>query len=230
MAKIKTIAEIRYDNFMILLKEAGGYNVDLATKTGINAAQISQIRSKVKYASGNVKGIGNNLARKFERGMRKRKGWMDVSHSKGVGVTKKTNVTKYKYSEAVLIAWDKLRAGNIKDARRLSAGEVKTLVFKKDAGRKLVELVVEDDSMFSPQSLRSYPVGCSIVVDPDKKPAHGCRIVVRQKKGAYPLFRQLSIVGDERTLIPLNQRYEHEPMKPRAEILGVVIQMVIHED
>lgn len=81
---MRTIDEIRLHNFELLLGECGGSARGAATKlsmlTGVPQPLISQIRNRTPHPSGVLRGIGDETARKLERGMNKQSGWMDRDH------------------------------------------------------------------------------------------------------------------------------------------------------
>lgn len=80
----RTIANIRRSNMMILLAEAGGSKQLLAEKGGTAPTYISQI---LTTDTDKRRNIGESLARKFEEGFLKPKGWMDVDHPEDVGIS-----------------------------------------------------------------------------------------------------------------------------------------------
>lgn len=87
---MRTIDEIRFHNFGLLLLECGGEARGSATKlamlTGVPQALISQIRNRTPHPSGVPRGIGDETARKLERGMNKQSGWMDRDHGEAATV------------------------------------------------------------------------------------------------------------------------------------------------
>lgn len=68
--------EIRKLNLLLLIDEVGKKS-DLAKIADTDPAYISQILSKK-----NPRNIGDDLARKLEKGCRKPRGWMDTYHDK----------------------------------------------------------------------------------------------------------------------------------------------------
>lgn len=68
--------EIRRVNMLMLAKEAGGLQ-SLADKTGTDAKYLSQVKN-----SWNGRGIGDDVARRIERALKKPKGWLDVLQDK----------------------------------------------------------------------------------------------------------------------------------------------------
>ena len=76
-----TIQQIRYHNLILLLAEAGGNQAELARRGETSASYINQILKGVKTKSGAARNIGDEVARKLEKGFNRHRGWMDESHS-----------------------------------------------------------------------------------------------------------------------------------------------------
>jgi len=64
--------EIRQLNLSLLINEAGTIN-ELAARTGVGRVYISHCKS-------GFRNIGDDVAHRFEDGMKKPHGWMDVPH------------------------------------------------------------------------------------------------------------------------------------------------------
>lgn len=80
---MKTCEEIRRENLLILIEEAGG-EFFLAEKYGCSEANIKTMaRSYKDSKSGTPKEIGTKAARKLEACMNKERGWLDHDHSDG---------------------------------------------------------------------------------------------------------------------------------------------------
>ena len=78
---MKVIEEIRFDNLLILIEEAGGIT-RFAEKAGKQQAQISQLVNKSPDSkTKKPKAIGSKQAREFEVVANKETGWMDHDHS-----------------------------------------------------------------------------------------------------------------------------------------------------
>lgn len=95
---------------------------------------------------------------------------------------------------------------------------VKTTI---EAGPNTFAVKVETNDM-EPR----FPVGVTIIVDPDDLPKNGSYIIAQQK-GASPTFKQLIIDGHKRYLNPLNTRYQAVEFLPDDVICGVVKQMIM---
>ena len=78
---MKTVQEIRFENFELLIKEAGTI-AELARKTGYDKpAYLYQLRAQVVKPNGKALQLGRRVAARLEQGMNKPSGWMDIDHS-----------------------------------------------------------------------------------------------------------------------------------------------------
>lgn len=82
---VATSQDIRRANLRFLLEECAedigsdrGAQAELAKRTGVPAPQISQFLNKKMHQGGEVRSLGDEGARKLERGMDKPTGWLDV--------------------------------------------------------------------------------------------------------------------------------------------------------
>ncbi|HWK53121.1 MAG TPA: S24 family peptidase [Hyphomicrobiales bacterium] len=91
-----------------------------------------------------------------------------------------------------------------------------------DVTEGMFALRVVGEVMLNPVGAPSFPEGTIIIVNPKKSPKHRSLVVVREP-GKAPIFRKLSIVGDDRYLLPLNPRYEPEKITGPVQFLGCVV-------
>ena len=78
---MKTVQEIRFENFELLIKEAGTI-AELARKTGYDKpAYLYQLRAQVVKPNGKTLQLGRRVAMRLEQGMNKPTGWMDIDHN-----------------------------------------------------------------------------------------------------------------------------------------------------
>ena len=78
---MKTVQEIRFENFELLIKEAGTI-AELARKTGYDKpAYLYQLRAQVVKPNGKALQLGRRVALRLEQGMNKPAGWMDIDHA-----------------------------------------------------------------------------------------------------------------------------------------------------
>ena len=83
-----TVQDIRRANLRALLAEleeqkgtSWGVQAELSRRTGVPGPQISQFLNGRFHQGGKERGLGDDAARKLERGMNKPKGWMDIVHT-----------------------------------------------------------------------------------------------------------------------------------------------------
>jgi hypothetical protein len=80
IAVMKTIAEIRLDNLLLLIEEVGSAEA-LASKVNSSAVYISQLKNRAPDSkTKKPRQIGDPLARKMESACGKERGWMDHEH------------------------------------------------------------------------------------------------------------------------------------------------------
>ena len=78
---MKTVQDIRFANFELLIAEAGTI-AELARKTGYDKpAYLYQLRAQVVKPNGKTLQLGRRVAARLEQGMNKPAGWMDIDHS-----------------------------------------------------------------------------------------------------------------------------------------------------
>lgn len=72
---------IRRENLLALIQEAGTQE-RLAERAEVSHIYLNQIKNmRPDPSTGKVRNVGNQLARKLEKGMDKPEGWMDTDHS-----------------------------------------------------------------------------------------------------------------------------------------------------
>lgn len=85
---MKDINTIRRENLLRLLKEAGTQE-SLAERCEVSHIYLNQIKNmRPDPTTGKVRNVGNQLARKLEKGMGKPQGWMDADHSEKLSAAK----------------------------------------------------------------------------------------------------------------------------------------------
>jgi hypothetical protein len=77
---MKTAQQIRMDNFRLLLAEAGSQTA-LHRRTNIPQPYINQLAKGTKTASGKERSLGDDTARRLEKGMDRPVGWLDKDRS-----------------------------------------------------------------------------------------------------------------------------------------------------
>ncbi len=240
---------IRLHNLRRLIGESGTQR-KLAAQTGVNPAYLSQILSRRTQRQ-----MGDDVARRLERGMGKPHGWMDVLPSEGgpgyrmpvlasTGVFREVDDPASQYGsqgqrrrnaqlEAApamvarlpLVSW--VAAGNWADAiDNFQPGDAETWIeTTRHVGASAFALRVRGDSM---EPL--CPNGAVIVVDPEREADNGSLVVVRLEDDAEATFKKLVMEGGRRFLAPINPRYPVLEVDGPAVICGVVRQILIDLD
>ena len=104
MRNMKTCDEIRRENLLVLIKEAGGESL-LAEKYGCTDAAIKAWAKAYKDSkTGIPKEIGRVPARKFEEIMEKERGWLDHDHSQLEILETMRKMTERGHHELALLA------------------------------------------------------------------------------------------------------------------------------
>lgn len=78
LTAMSRIADIRHHHLLALIDEAGS-TAKLARLTGVPASYLSQVKNRIPTPAGRPRGIGDDIARQLEAGMKKPAGWMDQS-------------------------------------------------------------------------------------------------------------------------------------------------------
>jgi SOS-response transcriptional repressor LexA len=236
--------EIRLENLRILVDEVGGQR-RLALRAGVNPAYLSQIMSERTART-----MGDDVARRLERGTDKPRGWMDVRHGAaapyavppgataaaarevddlaaqyGSGATARLGPVSSPMLRLPLISW--VTAGQWREVvDNFQPGDAEQWVeTTKRVGRSAFALRVRGDSM-EPRC----PDGAIIVVDPEREAVNGSLVVVRLQDDAEATFKRLVVEGGRRFLAPLNPRYPVIEIDGPAVICGVVRQVLIDLD
>ena len=84
MPKMKTCSEIRHENLLKVIEEAGSLQV-VADRLDKSHAQISQLKTQAKHSgTGKPRVIGDDMARLIEEKFELEVGWMDNTHGTSV--------------------------------------------------------------------------------------------------------------------------------------------------
>lgn len=215
------VKQIRYANLIALIAKAGS-TAKLAKRVGTDASYISQITGpKAK------RNVGDEFARQLERAMGMTFGWMDHDHSAEGEINIEYNARNLK--AVYEISW--VQAGRFNGVEDFyDPGDGTRAVYTTaQVGERAFALKVRGDSMTNGAGGRSYPDGCTIIVDPSRQAKPGDRVIVRIDDNEEATFKQLDFDGVKYYLKPLNQRYPIMEMPENARIIGVVVQTLIDE-
>lgn len=220
------IQDIRLANLKLLIHEAGDNASELSRRLdNVPPSYISQIITGVPTPKGTRRGVGDGLARKLERGMKKPRGWMDQPHpeltmhakASPASVSAGPDLPRRVYPE---ISW--IQAGNWTEiVDNFAPGEADNWYpCPVKCGPNTFILRVEGDSM-QPR----FASGELIFVDPDAEALNKSFVVVRLDDEARATFKQLVIEGQRSYLKPLNDRWPDPVIEVNgnATICGVVV-------
>lgn len=93
----------------------------------------------------------------------------------------------------------------------------------EQVGPNVFALEVRGDSMEDPGARVSFPEGCLIIVDSERKMKPGDFVVVRNNTWDEATFKQYVVDGGEKLLKPLNPRYRAQQIPHGTVVVGVVI-------
>ena len=213
---------LRQRNLELLIAEAGSAT-KLARAVGTNNSYLSQVRHQIRIPSGGRRRVGDELAEKLERGMRKPEGWMDESHEQE---PYEASVERSPYGEAnirnlcPLISW--VQAGGWAEISRDYTPECEAELFHCPVrcSRSTFVLRIRGISM--------EPRFCEddlIFVDPEMAPVHGKYVVLRLEASNEATFKQLVIEGSRHYLKALNPIWPERMIEVNAAVVvcGVVV-------
>jgi hypothetical protein len=224
------IQEIRRLNLRILVREAGS-KAQLARLSGTDKAYLSQVDSDSKEQIGRPKGkkknsarvynIGTDLARRLERakGMEKPRGWMDTYHP-DPDTDQELDPTPILWIP--LRSWGADRGSSMRDTERVP-------VDGRQVSERAFAMRVRGESMVNPAGRPSYPPGCVIVVDPDRSPKDGDRVVVQIPHVADAAFKVYTIDAGRVLLRSYASQIPALPWSDGMVVLGVVVKTIIDD-
>jgi len=203
----------RLDNLGRLINEAGSAEA-LARRSGSSSPYLSQIRAGTPYPSGRRRRVGDQLAEKLERAMRKPEGWMDEAHDDADAGAPGALWTAG--GGCPLISW--VQAGAWTGAPVFPDAEA-WLHCPARCGPDTFVLRVRGESM-APR----FEDGDLIYVDPGVDARSGSFVVVRDGAGEAT-FKQLVEEDGRRYLRAANPDWPHPIVeaRPDAAVCGVVV-------
>lgn len=217
---------LRRLNLRLLRIEVGGTWSELSRITGVNQAYLTQVDRCSPRPDGSPTEMGDDVARRLERGMKKPGGWMDHDHSSPNGDGHESRHVRP--VQVRTLRWDQLGGGiegmMTLDGAGFDDGELVNA--PPSAGVGTFALKVEGDSMMNPTGMPSFPADSIIIVDPTREPKPGYPVIVKLAAEPVAVFKILEIYDGKRHLKPLNPRYPIAPMPDDARIVGVVISLL----
>lgn len=212
--------QIRLTNLNLLISEAGSAT-KLARTAGTNSSYLSQVRNQLLTQKGTPRAIGDGLAEKLEKSMKKPQGWMDENHSaNNTRFEVNTQLGSGFHSLYPLISW--AQAGSWYE---ISEG------FVPEYGVELLPCPVKCSPESFVLSVRGasmepkFHEGDLIFVDPNASADHGKYVVIRLDESNEATFKQLIIEEGKRYLKALNPDWPNRIIEvdEEATICGVIV-------
>jgi SOS-response transcriptional repressor LexA len=212
---MRKVNQIRLANLEILIAEAGSAT-KLARAAGTNSSYLSQVRNQLPTRKGTPRAIGDNLAEKLEKSMKKIQGWMDTPHTVIADKTRAADQT----GTYPIISWVEARNWSkiAENPHPIYGGErihcpircSPTSYVLRVHGSSMEPKFVEGDLLF---------------VDPNVAPTHGKYVVVRLGNAEEASFKQLIVEDGKQYLKALNPDWPNRILEVSddAFICGVVI-------
>ena len=202
--------------------EAAGLTVGtLAQQVRKTPSAISQI------LSGTTKSLSAEMAVGIEAATGYSARWLSTgSGPKQAGLRASESLDEYQvqggFRSVPLISW--VRASGFDEANDpLPAGDAEAwFAVPKRVGANTYALRVRGDSMFNPTGPKSYPEGCIIIVDPDKRsPVSGDVIIAKIAGASDVTFKRYRNEDGRQWLQPLNPSYPR--IDDEFRVLGTVV-------
>lgn len=213
--------QIRLHNLEALITEAGSA-AKLARMAGTNSSYLSQVRNQLPTKKGTPRSIGDELAGKLEKAMKKPQGWMDTLPAKGTTPHEENNAHDGPDLRSLhpLISW--VQAGNWYEVSEsfVPAYGAELLPCPVRCSPESFVLRVRGSSM-EPK----FHEGDLIFVDPNVAADHGKYVVVRLDESNEATFKQLIIEDGKQYLKALNPDWPNRIIEvdEEATICGVIV-------
>lgn len=213
--------QIRLHNLEALITEAGSA-AKLARMAGTNSSYLSQVRNQLPTKKGTPRSIGDELAGKLEKAMKKPQGWMDTPPAKGTRPHEENNAHDGPDLRSLhpLISW--VQAGNWYEVSEsfVPAYGAELLPCPVRCSPESFVLRVRGSSM-EPR----FHEGDLIFVDPNVSADHGKYVVVRLDESNEATFKQLIIEDGKQYLKALNPDWPNRIIEvdEEATICGVIV-------
>lgn len=213
--------QIRLHNLEALITEAGSA-AKLARMAGTNSSYLSQVRNQLPTKKGTPRSIGDELAGKLEKAMKKPQGWMDTPPAKGTTTHEENNAHDGPDLRSLhpLISW--VQAGNWYEVSEsfVPAYGAELLPCPVRCSPESFVLRVRGSSM-EPK----FHEGDLIFVDPNVSADHGKYVVVRLDESNEATFKQLIVEDGKQYLKALNPDWPNRIIEvdEEATICGVIV-------
>lgn len=209
---------IRLKNLEILIREAGSA-ARLARLAGTNSSYLSQVRNQLPTKKGTPRGIGDDLATKLERAMKKAPGWMDEDHENDANISVAGDGPNPNNHHR-LISWDQVGKGDEISEDKPPPYNTDLLICPVKCSEETFVLRVRGASM-EPK----FREGELIFVDPLASVGHGRFVVVRLEASDEVTFKQLIVEEGKQYLKTLNPDWPNRIIEVTTDtkICGVII-------
>lgn len=220
---MQTIEEIYRQRLAQLIAEHQGQSA-LSKTIGKSPAQISQwLNGSKDSKTGKPRTMSRDTAREIERLTGKPIGWMDQPTESEFKTVANTSPGPDIRGRVPLISW--VRAGAFCEAADpfVPGDAERWMDCPVNHSETTFALRVRGDSMTAPTGNgRTYPEGCVIFVDPEKRsPVNGDRIVACLDGSHEVTFKVYKNEDGRQWLQPLNP--SHEPIRETFRVLGTVL-------
>ena len=204
--------EIRRRNLLRLAGEFGTLKA-LAEATKTDPAHLSQIKNQTRD-------MGDDVARRFEKRLKKPLGWMDLPHAGTQENPDNTTPGPDIRGTVPLISWTKAgKWGEIQDP--FHPGDAEEWIPTTAAvSKSAFALRVRGDSM-EPR----IPDGAIVIIDPAAQYGHGKIVLAKRTNDQEATLKQLWYDGAVPKLRPLNERYAILDMPEDTRIIGVAVRL-----
>lgn len=209
---------IRRINLQALVRQYGS-KTELATLCGVSASNLSQVDPP--DGGEPIRNIGHVLARKLERGTKKPRGWMDTIHEVAEVDAEAISIRRVPLRE-----WRDV-SGSADETARAGADSVPADSRTTPEGS--FGLRVRGDSMVNPAGNPSYPPGCVIIVDPDREPQDGNRVIVQIPGVSEATFKVYTVDAGRILLRSYAPQIPAIQWKDGMRVLGVVVKTIIDD-